>query len=155
MSQNNGTIMENNQHDSTEAVGTMEVVTVDDFTYGCENGVAYILFQQNQHPKTLIKLSPTMAYELGQTLQDSVPIALLDMSADSFSTNGRELPSAVKTVKSDKTSNDPAKRAELYEQLQDHPLAGLIGLFEECDAEDVSTNVHKYIGEYHMERYAR
>jgi len=41
------------QQNSTAMIPTMEVVTVDDFTFGYENGEAYILFQKNMQPKTL------------------------------------------------------------------------------------------------------
>jgi len=155
MSNSNGNMAEVGQQNLTTMIPIMEVITVDDFTFGYENGEAYILFQKNMQPKTLMKLSPNMAYKLGQTLLHSAPVALPDAPVDSFSTNGSGEPMKVKAVESENTSDDSERRAELYERLKGHPLEGVIGFFDECDVEDASTNVHKYISEYHAERHAR
>ena len=55
--------------------------------------------------------------------------------------------------------DEAERRAQIYEEVKDHPLAGLIGLFSDADdsahVEDASMNVHKYIAEYYAEQHAR
>jgi len=166
MLSNYGNVAETYSSDFASTVPISQILTMNEVMVVSENNKICITFEDDTQQNILIKVDPDIAYQLGQMLLQSVA-AYPMMMAESFSANGRNQNSHSQnghthpeTAESPELDIDDETEtlAQLYEQVKDHPLAGLIGTYDETDDStditDASMNVHKYLAEYHAEQHA-
>ena len=138
-----------------------QTLTADTFMVGSESNKVCITFGDDTQQSVAIRISSDVAGRLGHMLLQSVS-TVPDRAANSFSENGDRQNGQTPPMEDEAPhleSDDAERRARIYEEIKDHPLAGLVGLFSDADesahVEDASMNIHKYLAEYHEEQHAR
>jgi len=167
MFSNHGSVAETCHSDFVSTVPISQVLTINEVIVVSENNKVCITLEDHTQQNLLIKTDPGLAYKIGQLLLQSVSAHPM-MMAESFSThdhsqnshsqNGYAHPEIAESSELNIIDDEIETLEHLHEQVQDHPLAGLIGTYDETDdcsdITDASMNVHKYLAEYHAEQHA-